>query len=156
MVLVHHTRKSAADDYLESISGTNGLTGGSDAVMVLERGQEGTYALKGRGRDIEEFDVAMRFDKESCRWSVLGDAQEARQSETRSKILRFLGEVSWPVGAGEIAAQLGMTSNTVTQRLHHMTKAGEVERVGRGKYTLPSKSFVVEGGRRDDPDDDDD
>jgi hypothetical protein len=67
IVIIHHTRKSAADDYLESVSGTNGLTGGSDAVMVLERQGDGSTVFKGRGRDIEEFELAARFDKDECR-----------------------------------------------------------------------------------------
>jgi regulator of RNase E activity RraA len=59
-----------AEDPLEAISGTNGVTGAADAVLVLARGSKGT-TLYGRGRDIEEIETAMRFD--GGRWSVLGD-----------------------------------------------------------------------------------
>jgi len=144
IVIIHHTRKSAADDYLESISGTNGLTGGCDAVVVLDRQGDGSTVLKGRGRDIEEFEVAMRFEKSTCRWEVLGDAQEARQSDVRTKILRHMREAGWFLTPGEIASQTGLRRNTVDQRLFQMVKAGEVVKAGRGKYGLPD--VEIEGG----------
>ena len=152
IILVHHTRKSAADDYLESISGTNGLTGGCDAVVVLDRQGDGSTVLKGRGRDIEEFEVAMRFEKSTCRWEVLGDAAESRQSDIRTKILKTLREAGWLLTPGEIASLTGLRRNTVDQRLLQMFKAGEVVRLGRGKYGLPD--VVVDGGRPDEEDPD--
>ena len=137
IILVHHTRKSAADDYLESISGTNGLTGGSDAVVVLERQGDGSTVFKGRGRDVEEFEVAMRFEKSTCRWEVLGDAAEARQSDVRSRILKHMRDAGWFLTPTEIASQTGLRRNAVDQRLFQMVKAGEVVKAGRGKYGLP-------------------
>ena len=49
----------AADDPLEAVSGTNGVTGAADAVLVLNRGAKGT-TLYGRGRDIEDIETATR------------------------------------------------------------------------------------------------
>jgi len=144
IVLIHHTRKSAADDYLESISGTNGLTGGSDAVIVLERQGDGSTVFKGRGRDIEEFELAVRFEKDECRWRVVGNPAEEQASETRRKILAFMREAGWFVTPAEIATQTGLRPNVVSQRLFQMTKAGEVMRRGRGKYGLPG--VEIEGG----------
>ena len=43
-----------------------------DTILVLARKAQGT-TLHGRGRDIEdETALAMQFNKETCRWSVLG------------------------------------------------------------------------------------
>jgi hypothetical protein len=89
VVLVTHTRKMEAEDPLEAISGTNGVTGAADAVLVLNRDAKGT-TLYGRGRDIEEIETAMRFD--GGRWSVLGDADEVRKSDERRKIVAALKE----------------------------------------------------------------
>jgi hypothetical protein len=152
ILIIHHTRKTPTDDYLESISGTNGLTGGCDAVMVLEKGTEGGFVLKGRGRDVEEFETAVKFDKGSCRWVVMGDAAEARVSDTRAAILAVLREATFVMSVGEIAVQVGRARNTVDQQLWKMVKEGLVERQGRGSYALPGKVTVVEGGRRDDDD----
>jgi hypothetical protein len=147
IVLVHHTRKSAAEDYLESISGTNGLTGGCDAVIVLERQGDGATVFKGRGRDVEEFELAVKFDKELCRWTALGDPAEARAGDVRTKILRHMREAAWLLTPGDIAAHTGLTAAVVKQRLFQMFKAGEVVRLDRGKYGLPG--VVVDGDRPD-------
>jgi hypothetical protein len=148
IILVHHTRKSPSDDYLESVSGTNGLTGGSDAVVVLERQGDGSTVFKGRGRDIEEFELATRFDKDECRWRVLGEAAENKVTESRSKILKHMREAGWFLTPAEIAAQTGLRRSVVDQRLFHLVKAGEVIRSGRGKYGLPE--IKIDGGKDDD------
>jgi hypothetical protein len=159
IILIHHTRKSAADDYLESISGTNGLTGGCDAVMVLERQAEGATVFKGRGRDIEEFEMAMKFEKESCRWSLLGEAGENRTSENRRKIIRHMRDAGWFMTVSEIASQTGLKRSVVDVQLFRMLKAGEVIKAGRGKYGLPETEIdgdvVVPFRPRTDEKDDD-
>jgi AAA domain/RepB DNA-primase from phage plasmid len=76
IVLVTHTRKMEAEDPLESISGTNGVTGAADAVLVLSRGANGT-TLYGRGRDIEEIETAMNFNG----GKLVGIGQRRRREE---------------------------------------------------------------------------
>jgi AAA domain len=62
-VLVHHQRKMEAEDPLDTVSGTTGLTGAVDTVLVLHRGGQGV-TLYGRGRDIEEIEKAVSFDRQ--------------------------------------------------------------------------------------------
>jgi hypothetical protein len=151
VIIVHHTRKSPSDDYLESVSGTNGLTGGSDAVMVLERGSDGGFVLKGRGRDLEEFESALRFDRDECRFRALGDLAEARLSDTRQAILKVLRESGWFMSPQEIAQQTGRKPNGIHQQLFKMAKAGEVIRSARNKYGLPPE--VIRGDLPNESDD---
>jgi AAA domain len=148
IVLIHHTRKSPTDDYLESVSGTNGLTGGSDTVVVLDRASDGTSVLKGRGRDLEEFETAVRFDRDECKWRVLGDAAETRVSDTRKAIMTVLQDAGWLMSVHDIARQVNRPRNVVDQQLFKMLKDGQVTRQGRGMYGLPT--VVIEGGKDDD------
>src|SRR6476660_5646387 len=110
VVLVTHTRKMEAEDPLEAISGTNGVTGAADAVLVLNRDAKGT-TLYGRGRDIEEIETAMRFD--GGRWSILGDADEVRKSDARRKIVSALREASDELTPATIAKLAGMKAENV-------------------------------------------
>jgi predicted ATP-dependent serine protease len=57
IVIVHHLRKADADDVFDTVSGTLGLTGVVDSILVLKRdvGAGGSYTLHGRGRDLESF-----------------------------------------------------------------------------------------------------
>jgi hypothetical protein len=75
VTIVHHLRKSGSDhDPVEKVSGTLGLSGAADTFLILDRDSNGA-TLYGRGRDIEEIDAAVEFDRGSCRWRVLGAAQ---------------------------------------------------------------------------------
>jgi hypothetical protein len=137
IVLIHHVRKMVAEDPLEMISGTNGLTGAADLVLILNRDSRGV-TLGGRGRDLEEFNRAMQFNRDTCRWHILGEASEVRRSDARSKIISVLKAAGEPLSPAEISDRSGMEPNNVYQLLHKMAKAGEVEKLGQGKYGLPA------------------
>lgn len=149
IVLVHHVRKMDADDPLDTVSGTTGLTGAADTVLVLNRTSQGV-TLVGRGRDIEEIDVAVSFSRETCRWTAQGPAAEVRRSGERRAILDALQEASEPMAPADIAAATGMPSGNVCYLLFQMMKAGEVEKAGRGRYVhpepLPNNANNLTGG----------
>lgn len=136
IVLIHHTRKQESDDALEQVSGTNGLTGAADTTIILGRSGEGAF-LAGRGRDVAEFEMAVRFDHDTFRWSVLGDATEVRRSDERRKIMDALRGEPQGLKAQEIADATGQSYRNVRALVLKMAKAGEVEKVGRGLYRLP-------------------
>jgi hypothetical protein len=133
IVLVTHTRKMEAEDPLESISGTNGVTGAADAVLVLTRGKSGA-TLYGRGRDIEEIETAMSF--EAGRWTVLGDAGEIRKSDERRKIIAVLKE-SGELSPKAIADLTGLKAANVRVLLRKMVASGDINQPRVGFYSVP-------------------
>jgi hypothetical protein len=134
VVVVTHVRKMEASDPLEMISGTNGLTGAADSIMVLDRAADGPK-LYGRGRDVEEVEKALRFD--NGRWSVLGNIDDVKRSDERRKIIHALGEYGSKQSPKEIADATGMKVNNVSRILAKMVKAGEVVKDGYGTYSVP-------------------
>lgn len=136
VVVVHHVRKAESDDPLEAVSGTNGLTGAADTTLVLNRTSEGPK-LYGRGRDIEEIEKALRFDKGV--WAVLGNAEDVKRSEQRRKIVDTLTDATTALTPTEIASESSMKEANVKYLLRVMVKAGEVEKVGYGLYKLPGR-----------------
>ena len=84
-IVAHHDRKMAADDVFDTVSGTLGLTGGVDTIAILKRSNQGV-TLHIQGRDlVEDVEKAVRFDRETCRWTILGEAAEVRRSGDRSR-----------------------------------------------------------------------
>jgi hypothetical protein len=136
VVVIHHTRKMAADDPLEGVSGTNGLTGAADTILVLNRDANGV-TLYGRGRDIREIETAVEFQKDVCRWRVLGSAQDVRMSEQRRKVLAALADAGAVVTPSELVNLSGMGRANIDQLLLHMSREGEVRKLARGKYAHP-------------------
>ncbi|MCB1502638.1 MAG: AAA family ATPase [Bauldia sp.] len=137
-IVVHHTRKSGAEsDPFEKVSGTLGLSGAADTTIILDRDQNGC-TLYGRGRDIEEIETAVEFDRQFCRWRALGNATEVRRTDERSVILTALTDNREPMSPAEVADVLGLSRNNVRQLLFKMAKAGEVVKAGRkGQYAHP-------------------
>jgi len=137
IVVLHHDRKADADDAFVTVSGTLGLTGAADTILILKRGRNGVV-LHARGRDIEESETAMQFDKETCRWTILGRASEVLRSNERARVIAALREAGQPltVGAIMIEAEL-VTRNAADILLSKMAKDGEIVRVKKGTYGLP-------------------
>jgi hypothetical protein len=51
VVCLHHTRKGGADDPLEALSGSNGLSACADTTLLLDRDQNGvTLRRRGEGK----------------------------------------------------------------------------------------------------------
>lgn len=96
LLLVHHLRKMKDDgDPFNMISGTNGIMGAADTTMVLTKEKRGdsnaTFSVV--GRDVESSDTVLRFNKDTCYWENLGDAdwfaeQQARQEYQESPIIK--------------------------------------------------------------------
>jgi len=133
VVVVTHLRKGESDDPFDTISGTLGLTGAADTSLILQKTTSGT-TLHATGRDIETKSLAVNFDKSSCRWTILGSAQEIRLSEERRKILAALRETAEPLGPKAIAQVVGSKEGTIRTTLGRMVEDGEVTKHGHGLY----------------------
>jgi hypothetical protein len=128
-----------ADDPFDTVSGTLGLTGGVDAIAVMKR-KAGSVTLYIEGRDLpDEIEKAIRFDRETCRWTILGEATEVQRSSERQRVLAALATAPDGMSVAEITTAASMVSRGATDKLlFHMLRDGEVSRVRRGIYCLPT------------------
>jgi hypothetical protein len=134
IITLHHQRKAAADDLHDTVSGTHGLTGSADATLVLGKGEHGKF-LYGRGRDLEEFNVAIEQDA-SFRWRVGGPAAAVLVSGERAAIIAALKKAAAPMRLKEIAETVGSKYDNVKALLSKLHENGVVEKAGRGLYRL--------------------
>jgi len=145
IVVLHHDRKSEADDAFDTVSGTLGLTGAADTILIIKRRPNGVV-LFARGRDIEESETAMQFDKASCRWAILGAASEVHRSNERARVILALKTAGQPLTTREIMDEAEMRNrNAADILLGKMVKDGEILRVGRGRYSLSSENTGQNG-----------
>lgn len=82
LVLIHHTKKMRdTNDVFANISGTMGLTGAADTMIVMskEKRDDENTKLSITGRDVEMQDYQMNFNKDCCRWHVLGTVDEVEE-----------------------------------------------------------------------------
>ena len=133
ILIVHHVRKMDADDPFDTVSGSTGLTGAADSTIILTSTGEGKV-LYGRGRDLAEFECAMDFDAETCRWSDLGRPCDAFGSETRKAIRDALK--NGMINPKDIAKHGSLDYDLCAKTLQRMADGGEIEKGGRGHYRL--------------------
>ena len=119
----HHLRKAAADDIFDSLSGSLGLTGAADAVLVLERKRgDGSAVLHLTGRDVEEAQLAVEFRPTTCTWHVIGNTSEVAETAQRREVLDLLR--AGPATAKDIAKALRVEYETIRKRLQRLEADG--------------------------------
>jgi hypothetical protein len=159
IVVIHHNRKAKADDPLEELSGTTGVSGAPDMILGLSRGTSASEGiLYGRGRDVPELNKALRFNQDNFRWEVIGDAEAHVKSEARRQIL----DVFRPdeiMSRREIIDAAGLPEGTVGSGLPRLITSGHIIRIRRGQYQLsplrPGANRISEERENDRPSDGD-
>ncbi|MDP8931105.1 MAG: helicase RepA family protein [Actinomycetota bacterium] len=138
-LVLHHTRKQGADDFLDTVSGTQGLAGAADAVLVLQRSRGRADAeLHLTGRDVEEARYALRWDPLVGTWTMLeGDADEWALRETRATILRHLRHHGGALPPKTISDDLVLPYETVKKTCKRMADDGQLLNDGTGGYSAP-------------------
>ncbi|MBD5130474.1 MAG: AAA family ATPase [Ruminococcaceae bacterium] len=85
-IFVHHNRKMRDDDDpFNMISGTNGIMGAADTIWTITKAhradEEATLHIT--GRDVEQSDTVIRFDKGDWRWKPVGSADWLAEQRAR-------------------------------------------------------------------------
>jgi hypothetical protein len=136
IIIVHHLRKAEADDPFDTVSGTLGLTGCPDSIMIIWREGNGVL-LAAKGRDIEETKKAVSFDAATCTWNIVGDAEAVKRSAERNAIVKAFEEANGePLGPRQIAEATGMKGTNVRFLIGKMKLDGIIKVASYGKYVL--------------------
>jgi hypothetical protein len=147
IVVNHHDRKAAADDFVDFVSGTNGLAGGADTLLVLSR-DRGEHAglLRVTGRDVPEGAYALTLVPGTW-WRLDGANLEEAAAAARTLqasaglgdkaagIIAYIGQRPDGVRADEIAAEFDITAVTARVYLGRLHDAKRIQRQHRGLYT---------------------
>ncbi|MGI5139953.1 AAA family ATPase [Streptomyces sp. CA-106110] len=136
VVLVHHVRKAASEDFLTEVSGTNGIAGAADATLVLKRARgQADGILHVTGRDVDEAEYALSFQPASGAWHLLdGPVSEHTIGDTRATILRY---VRAHPGAKpkDMAGELPHVDlDTIRRTCNRMADAGQLTKDPGGRY----------------------
>jgi hypothetical protein len=137
VIVVHHTRKQGADNPLDTVAGTSGITAAADCIMVLQKSSKGAV-LTAQGRDMAdaEFELTFSDDPAAFGWAVAGAGVEVGMSNTRLEILRALREYGAPMQPKTLASVLDRKWPTIRRLLQKMREAGEVAYTPDG-YRIP-------------------
>jgi len=136
LIVIHHTKKVATDDFVEAVSGTFGLTGAADCIAVLIRKDRASAdaVLKITGRDVADIEKALKFHPDLGAWEILaGEAQEYDMRHERQDILLILREVG-PKTPAQLAKIMEKSGGSIKMILSRMKDSGLVRANSKGEY----------------------
>lgn len=132
LLIVHHARKATSDDFLASVSGTYGLTGSADTIVVIKRTRlEAFGTIIATGRDMPEAEVSVSFD--GMLWHAVAPSLTEGRFES-AEVYRIIEERG-PIFPAAIAEQLDLTRQSVQAMVGRMVERGDVTRT-RGGYEI--------------------
>jgi RecA-family ATPase len=143
IMLVHHTRKMIAADPLDAVSGTTGIAGVSDEILILKRvaRAKAEAILEITGRDIETLEIGISLD-EKLRWNYEGQAEDIQKTGERQAVVDFLTENAGAIfSTSAIAKALEKKQQAVSNLLSRLVKDGIVLSGGYGKYYIPKETL---------------
>ncbi|MEA5155579.1 AAA family ATPase [Raineyella sp.] len=162
LTAIHHTRKMAATDFLDAVSGTQGIAGAVDSVIVLTRKRnEPNGMVQVTGRDVDEGEYALTFDGQ---WTLDGAdlAAAARAAEEReqtsnlgddsTRIFQFASGHPAGVTPKQVAEALGMDNKTAGTYLARLAESGRLTKAGRGLYRPPARAVETVESDETEPD----
>lgn len=146
VIAVHHDRKASSDDFVDAASGTHGLAGSADFVIVLDRKrQESEGVLKVTGRDVMEAEYAVRLDNHGL-WTLVGASVAAAAAqaivvkstagvgEVQAEIIRFVAGRPNGTSPKDVATALSIDSDQACTYLTRAVNTGRIDKAGRGIY----------------------
>lgn len=143
VLAIHHTNKRQAEfddvDPLDLVSGTTGIAGAVDNVLVLQQKQlrEKDATLEVIGREVERHSHSFSLDGDRAMWRPQGEEWKFAKTEPRQKILDVVLEANEPLGPKEIAELTGKKGGNVRALVGKMLDDGELRKTDYGKYGPP-------------------
>lgn len=159
LLAVHHNNKGEHDDFLNSVSGTQGVTAACDFIAVLKRNRGSEKGiLQVTGRDVPELEYALT-KADNGGWTVDGGslaaaaelveevkadeherAQLARQGDRTNQILALFSAADFAtrypngIAPAAVAEEVDISNDVAGQYLRRCVKKGQIRKAGRGTY----------------------
>ncbi|WP_344667047.1 AAA family ATPase [Catenulispora yoronensis] len=157
IVVPHHDRKAGSEDFVDSVSGTNGLAGAADTIVVLARARQSTDGLlMVTGRDVEESEYALTMvdavwtldgtDLAAAAKNAVARRESGTISDRTAEILAFVRDHGDGIGAADVAEGVGIDQDQARVYLNRLEKADKIAKYKRGVYgpiaTTPTSNRV--------------
>lgn len=138
IMVVHHTRKMHDQDVFNTISGTNGIAGCADGMLVFDKVNraDGSAVLNVTGRDCVFCELKLRF--KDCHWELIErtSQEELEEREIPDEVLKTIDFIAHHKGAFE-----GSTTD-----LYNAVGVSEITPIAFGKRLAQHKPFMETRG----------
>ena len=95
IAFVTHLSKASQDYSWDRIQGSVGIQGMTDFMWLIDRGDNASTAqIVGRGRDMADFEYAVKWNEESWQYQFEGNLQQVRMNDNRQEVIKAMQELS--------------------------------------------------------------
>ena len=134
VLLIHHLRKMESSDVFDMFSGTFGLSGAADGLMVMGRNKTGQMVFSLTGRDVEQQSYVLEFDPKMLSWKLIGKAEEIKSTDERQILFDSLKKSTRAMSPQDIEKATGLKNHYIRKTLPILLQEGTIKRIGRGLY----------------------
>lgn len=146
LIVVHHTNKGEKGDFLDSVSGTQGLAGAADSILLIRRErQTENSTLHVTSRDAKEGEYSLTLEEGTWKLdgSSLKEATEAAQNraategvgDDMTEVIKLVSKYPEGIKPKDISTLLHMDSSKVRQYLRRAFESGRIANPKLGLYT---------------------
>jgi hypothetical protein len=148
IVLIHHTRKQGSSDVYDTLSGSFGLTGSADTLIVLKRRTgQADASLHCKGRDVEYTEKALKLDTDRLTWVLVGDAHEVQSTPKRQTLFDAIKQSKKPLTPKVLTTITGFKYKYIMKTLDVFIEKGTVEKIDRGLYIYKGGDIEDKGDK---------
>jgi len=134
VLVIHHLRKMEASDPFDMFSGTLGLTGAADGLMVMNRNPSGQMILSLRGRDVEEQALVLEMDPLLLSWKLVGDAAEIKSTSYKQRLFDAFKGSEKPLAPSDLVGITGLKLPYIKKNLPLLLQDGTIRKISKGLY----------------------
>ena len=140
IAFITHLSKATQDYSFDRITGSVGLQGMTDAMWLIDRGDnQPSASLIGRGRDIEDFEYSLEWNSDTWRYDYKGIRWEIELSENRRIILDHMKNFS-EMGKKEVFPK------DIYNHMGFKSTQKEAKNISKTMERM-SKDFTISGGK---------
>ena len=154
LIVVHHTNKGEKSDFLDSVSGTQGLAGAADSILLIQRDrQTESSTLHVTSRDAMEGQYSLSLVSGTWKLdgSSLRDAADAARNKAATEgvgddmaeIVTLVNRYPEGVKPKDVATLLHWEDSKVRLYLRRAYESGRIANPKRGLYTAVTSETSV-------------
>lgn len=132
LLMPHHTRKAPSADPFDMVSGTFGVTGAADTLMVMDKKPDDASAtLHIRGRDVEYQSLSLAF--QDGLWRYQGQASAIQHTSQELQVINALKDEPCGLTIHQLGSRLTCSKRALKDRLVRMKDRGKLK-LGEGNH----------------------
>lgn len=146
LIVVHHTNKGEKSDFLDSVSGTQGLAGAADSILLIRRDRQSeSSTLHVTSRDAKEGEYLLTLTNGTWQLdgSSLRDAAEAASNrvategvgDDMAELVKVVSKYPEGLKPKDVATLLHWEDSKTRLYLRRACESGRIANPKRGVYT---------------------